>query len=190
MKIYTKTGDSGTTGLIGGARLPKHDLRIECYGTVDELNSYLGLVRDQKISSDSKAGLINIQEQLFTIGAILATDPELRQSSKGKRFQTPGLKPEATTFLETTIDAMNAALPPLTHFILPGGHTTVSYCHIARSICRRAERNTTKLHAEQPVPTEILIYLNRLSDFLFVLARKLSKELMAEEIKWNSNKTP
>ena len=190
MKIYTKTGDSGTTGLIGGARLPKHDLRIECYGTVDELNSYLGLVRDQEISSDSKAGLINIQEQLFTIGAILATDPELRQSSKGKRFQTPGLKPEATTFLETTIDAMNAALPPLTHFILPGGHTTVSYCHIARSICRRAERNTTKLHAEQPVPTEILIYLNRLSDFLFVLARKLSKELMAEEIKWNSNKTP
>lgn len=189
MKIYTKTGDNGTTGLIGGARLPKHDLRIECYGSVDELNSYLGLIRDQKISSDSKAGLINIQEQLFTMGAILATDPELEQNSNSKRFQTPALKPEATTFLETSIDIMNAALPPLTHFILPGGHTTVSYCHIARSICRRAERNTTKLHSEQPVSSEVLIYLNRLSDFLFVLARKLSKELEVEEIKWIPNKT-
>ena len=189
MKIYTKTGDNGTTGLIGGSRLPKHDLRIECYGTVDELNSYLGLIRDQEISSDSKSGLINIQEQLFTIGAILAMDPALKQSSKRKRFQNPSIKPEATTFLETTIDTMNAALPTLTHFILPGGHTTVSYCHIARSICRRAERNTTKLHSEQPVSTEVLIYLNRLSDFLFVLARKLSKELCAEEIKWIPNKT-
>ena len=189
MKIYTKTGDNGPTGLIGGTRLPKHDLRIECYGTVDELNSYLGLIRDQEISSDSKAGLINIQEQLFTMGALLATDPELEQSSISNRFQTLTLKPEATTFLETTIDTMNTALPPLTHFILPGGHTTVSYCHIARSICRRAERNTTKLHSEQPVPTEVLIYLNRLSDFLFVLARKLSKELEAEEIKWIPNKT-
>jgi len=189
MKIYTKTGDSGTTGLISGARLPKHDLRIECYGTVDELNSYLGLVRDQEISSDSKADLISIQEQLFAMGAILATDPELEQSSKGKRFQTPALNPEATVFLETCIDSMNTALPPLTHFILPGGHTTVSYCHIARSICRRAERNTTKLHSEQPVPTEVLIYLNRLSDYLFVLARKLSNELEAEEIKWIPNKT-
>ena len=189
MKIYTKTGDNGTTGLIGGSRLPKHDLRIECYGTVDELNSYLGLIRDQEISSDSKSGLINIQEQLFTIGAILAMDPALEQSSKGKRFQNPSIKPEATTFLETTIDTMNAALPTLTHFILPGGHTTVSYCHIARSICRRAERNTTKLHSEQPVSTEVLIYLNRLSDFLFVLARKLSKELCAEEIKWIPSKT-
>ena len=189
MKIYTKTGDNGTTGLIGGSRLPKHDLRIECYGTVDELNSYLGLIRDQEISSDSKSGLINIQEQLFTIGAILAMDPALEQSSKGERFQNPSIKPEATTFLETTIDTMNAALPTLTHFILPGGHTTVSYCHIARSICRRAERNTTKLHSEQPVSTEVLIYLNRLSDFLFVLARKLSKVLCAEEIKWIPNKT-
>ena len=113
MKIYTKTGDNGTTGLIGGTRLPKHDLRIECYGTVDELNSYLGLIRDQEISSDSKAGLINIQEQLFTMGAILATDPELEQSSISNRFQTLTLKPEATTFLETTIDTMNTALPPL-----------------------------------------------------------------------------
>ena len=109
MKIYTKTGDNGTTGLIGGNRLPKHDLRIECYGTVDELNSYLGLIRDQEISSDSKAGLINIQEQLFTMGAILATDPELEQSSISNRFQTLTLKPEATTFLETTIDTMNTA---------------------------------------------------------------------------------
>ena len=104
MKIYTKTGDSGTTGLIGGARLPKHDLRIECYGTVDELNSYLGLVRDQEISSDSKADLIVIQEQLFTMGAILATDPELQKTSKGKRFQTPTLNPEATAYLAVLRD--------------------------------------------------------------------------------------
>jgi len=184
MKIYTKTGDSGTTGLIGGTRLPKHDLRIECYGTVDELNSYLGLIRDQEIPNNSKAIIINIQEQLFAMGANLAMDPVLQKKSKGKRFQTPVLKPEATTLLETEIDAMNITLPPLTHFILPGGHSTVSYCHIARSICRRAERITTKLNSKQPVPTEVLIYLNRLSDFLFVLARKLSKDLKAEEIKW------
>ena len=184
MKIYTKTGDSGTTGLIGGTRLPKHDSRIECYGTIDELNSYLGLIRDQEIPNNSKVIIINIQKQLFAMGAILAMDPVIQKKPKGKRFQTPVLKPEATTLLETEIDAMNITLPPLTHFILPGGHSTVSYCHIARSICRRAERITTKPNSKQPVPTEVLIYLNRLSDFLFVLARKLSKDLKAEEIKW------
>ena len=189
MKIYTKTGDSGTTALIGGTRLPKHDLRIECYGTVDELNSYLELIRDQEIPNNSKDIIINIQEQLFAMGAILAMDPDHKKKSKGKRFQTPVLKPEATNLLETAIDSMNITLPPLTHFILPGGHSTVSYCHIARSICRRSERITTKLHSKQPVPTEVLIYLNRLSDFLFVLARKLSKDLKVKEIKWIPNKT-
>ena len=189
MKIYTKTGDNGTTGLVGGTRLPKHDLRIECYGTVDELNSYLGLIRDQEISSDSKAMLIAIQEQLFIIGSILATDPEkLKEEAKRKRLGITFLKADAITFLEQHIDAMNLELLPMTHFILPGGHQTVSFCHIARCICRRAERNVSKLYVEQPTQPELLDYLNRLSDFLFVLARKLSNELGAEEIKWIPNK--
>jgi len=190
MKIYTKTGDDGTTGLVGGTRLPKHDLRIDCYGTVDELNSYLGLVRDQAISKDSKTALLKIQEQLFIIGALLATDAEkLKDDSKRKRLGIPFLKGESITFLEAQIDAMNATLPALTHFIFPGGHQTVSFCHIARCICRRAERNVSKLNVEQPTQPELLIYLNRLSDFLFVLARKLSNELEAEELKWIPNKT-
>ena len=189
MKIYTKTGDNGTTGLVGGTRLPKHDLRIECYGTVDELNSYLGLIRDQEISSDSKAMLIAIQEQLFIIGSILATDPEkLKEEAKRKRLGITFLKAEAITVLEARIDAMNLELPAMTHFILPGGHQTVSFCHIARCICRRSERNVSKLNVEQPTQPELLVYLNRLSDFLFVLARKLSNELGAEEIKWIPNK--
>jgi cob(I)alamin adenosyltransferase len=189
MKIYTKTGDTGTTGLVGGTRLPKHDLRIDCYGTVDELNSYLGLIRDQTISDDSKTTLIKIQNQLFIIGSLLATDPEkIKDESKRKRLGITLLKSEAIVFLETEIDTMNSVLPPITHFILPGGHQTVSFCHIARCICRRAERNISKLNTEQPIQPEILIYLNRLSDFIFVLARKLSKELHAEEIKWIPNK--
>ncbi|AOR27277.1 cob(I)yrinic acid a c-diamide adenosyltransferase [Formosa sp. Hel1_33_131] len=189
MKIYTKTGDKGTTGLVGGTRIPKHDLRIDCYGTVDELNSYLGLIRDQAISKDSKTTLIKIQNQLFIIGSLLATDPEkLKDESKRKRLGITFLEADAIAFLETEIDAMNLALPPMTHFILPGGHQTVSFCHIARCICRRAERNVSKLNADQPTQPEVLIYLNRLSDFIFVLARKLSKELEAEEIKWIPNK--
>lgn len=190
MKIYTKTGDKGTTGLVGGTRIPKHDLRIDCYGTVDELNSYLGLIRDQEISNDHKTTLIKIQNQLFIIGSLLATDPELlKQESKRKRLGITFLAPETITFLETEIDALNSELPAMTHFILPGGHQTVSYCHISRCICRRAERNISKLNEEQPTQPEILIYLNRLSDFIFVLARKLSNELDAEEIKWIPNKS-
>ena len=189
MKIYTKTGDNGTTGLVGGTRIPKHDLRIDCYGTVDELNSYLGLIRDQTISDDSQTTLLKIQNQLFIIGSLLATDSEkLMDESKRKRLGITLLKSEAIEFLETEIDTMNSVLPPMTHFILPGGHQTVSFCHIARCICRRAERNISKLNTEQPTQPEILIYLNRLSDFIFVLARKLSKELHAEEIKWIPNK--
>jgi cob(I)alamin adenosyltransferase len=189
MKIYTKTGDNGSTGLVGGLRLPKHNLRIECYGTVDELNSYIGLIRDQDISNESKTSLIEIQNQLFIIGSLLATDPEkLKDESKRKRLGITLLKTESIAFLETEIDAMNNALPQMTHFILPGGHQTVSFCHIARCICRRAERNISKLNADQPTQIEILIYLNRLSDFIFVLARKLSDELNAKEIKWIPNK--
>ena len=189
MKIYTKTGDKGTTGLVGGKRIPKHDLRIDCYGTIDELNSYLGLIRDQEISTDHKTTLLDIQNQLFVIGSLLAIDPELlKEESKRKRLGITFLNPEAITSLETEIDVMNNELPAMTHFILPGGHQTVSFCHIARCICRRAERSISKLHIEHPTQPEILIYLNRLSDFIFVLARKLSKELNAEEIKWIPNK--
>jgi len=189
MKIYTKTGDKGTTGLVGGKRIPKHDLRIDSYGTIDELNSYLGLIRDQEISTDHKTTLLDIQNQLFVIGSLLATDPKLlKEESKRKRLGITFLNPEAITCLETEIDAMNNELPAMTHFILPGGHQTVSFCHIARCICRRAERSISKLHIEHPTQPEILIYLNRLSDFIFVLARKLSKELDAEEIKWIPNK--
>ena len=189
MKIYTKTGDKGTTGLVGGKRLPKHDLRIECYGTIDELNSYLGLIRDQEISKNHKTTLLEIQNQLFVIGSLLATDPKLlKDDTKRKRFGINFLNPEAITFLETEIDAINRELPPMTHFILPGGHQTVSFCHIARCICRRAERTISKLSLEQPTQPEVLIYLNRLSDFIFVMARKLSKELKVEEIKWIPNK--
>lgn len=189
MKIYTKTGDKGTTGLVGGTRLPKHNLRIDCYGTIDELNSYLGLIRDQEISKDHKTTLLEIQNQLFVIGSLLATDPELlKDETKRKCLGISFLNPEAITFLETEIDAMNCELPPMTHFILPGGHPTVSFCHIARCICRRAERTISKLSVEQPTQPEVLIYLNRLSDFIFVMARKLSKELKVEEIKWIPNK--
>ena len=189
MKIYTKTGDKGTTGLVGGKRIPKHDLRIDSYGTIDELNSYLGLIRDQEISTDHKTTLLDIQNQLFVIGSLLATDPKLlKEESKRKRLCITFLNPEAITCLETEIDVMNNELPAMTHFILPGGHQTVSFCHIARCICRRAERSISKLHIEHPTQPEILIYLNRLSDFIFVLARKLSKELNAEEIKWIPNK--
>jgi len=189
MKIYTKTGDKGTTGLVGGKRLPKHDLRIECYGTIDELNSYLGLIRDQEISKNHKTTLLEIQNQLFVIGSLLATNPKLlKDDTERKRFGINFLNPEAITFLETEIDAINRELPPMTHFILPGGHQSVSFCHIARCICRRAERTISKLSIEQPTQPEVLIYLNRLSDFIFVMARKLSKELKVEEIKWIPNK--
>ena len=185
MKIYTKTGDDGTTGLFGGTRVQKHHIRIESYGTVDELNSWLGLIRDQEIADCSRQQLTNIQEQLFTIGAVLATDPEKAILKNGKdRLNIPTITSSEIEFLENAIDEMDAVLPEMTHFILPGGHTTVSYCHIARTICRRAERMSTLLFENDPFDSAVLSYLNRLSDYLFVLARKLSKDLKADEIKW------
>jgi len=188
MKIYTKTGDKGSTSLFGGTRVPKHHIRIECYGTVDELNSHIGLIRDQEIDSHSKDMLITIQEQLFTLGAILATDPEKASLKSGKdRLSIPKIASEDILHLETEMDRMNDILPTMKHFVLPGGHTTVSYCHIARCICRRAERLTTQLNEQEPVNEHVLIYLNRLSDYLFVLARKLTKDLQVEEIKWIPN---
>lgn len=185
MKIYTKTGDDGTTGLFGGTRVPKHHIRIDSYGTVDELNSWLGLIRDQDIAPTYKQQLTAIQEHLFAVGAILATDPEKEILKNGeKRLKITKVGTIEINFLEQAIDEMDRQLPPMTHFILPGGHTTVSYCHIARTVCRRAERISTLLFQNEPFDKNVLSFINRLSDYLFVLARKLSYDLQADEIKW------
>lgn len=185
MKIYTKTGDNATTALFGGTRVEKHHIRIESYGTIDELNSWLGLVRDQEIDPHSKKILSIVQDKLFTVGAILATDPEKAILKNGKeRLNIPKIDENDIELLEKEMDQMDAELPQMTHFILPGGHTTVSYCHIARTVCRRAERLASHLNATETVDKQVLKYINRLSDYLFVLARKLSLDLKAEEIKW------
>ena len=177
-KIYTKTGDKGLTGLIGGTRIPKFDIRIEAYGTVDELNSYIGLVRDQAIDENSRTILIEIQDRLFTIGSLLAADP------KKNKMLLPQISESDIELLEKQIDAMNEHLPEMKSFVLPGGHTTVSFCHIARCVCRRAERCVLRLNEEQPINELIYKYLNRLSDFLFVLSRKLVLDNNAEETPW------
>lgn len=185
MKIYTKTGDKGTTALFGGTRVPKHHLRIESYGTVDELNSYIGLIRDQNIDDALKKKLTKIQSDLFTLGAMLATPPEKETLKSGKeRLNIPKINEDSIQFLEDEIDLMNKDLPQMTHFVLPGGHQTVSFCHIARCVCRRSERLAVALNEEETISNTVLKYLNRLSDYLFVLARKLTQDLQAEEIKW------
>jgi cob(I)alamin adenosyltransferase len=185
MKVYTKTGDTGTTALFGGTRVSKHHIRIESYGTVDELNSHIGLIRDQEINSHYKEVLIEIQDRLFTVGAILATPPEKETLKNGeKRLKNLGILESDIEFLENEIDKMEESLPPMTHFVLPGGHTTVSYCHIARCVCRRAERLSVHLNDIEPTDELVIKYLNRLSDYLFVLARKLSFDLKADEVQW------
>ena len=185
MKIYTKTGDKGTTALFGGTRVPKHHIRIESYGTLDELNSHLGLIRDQDINQKYKDIIIDIQDKLFVIGAILATDPEKAILKNGEeRLNIEKISPKNIALLEKEMDTMNEELPPMTHFVLPGGHQTVSFCHIARCVCRRAERLASALNDLEPFEANALTYLNRLSDYLFVLARKLSFDLQANEIKW------
>ena len=185
MKVYTKTGDGGTTALFGGTRVPKDHIRIESYGTVDELNSYIGLIRDQEMNQHYKDTLIEIQDRLFTVGAILATpiDKEIMKNGE-KRLKNLGIIETDIELLEKEIDTMEDALPQMTHFVLPGGHTTVSYCHVARCVCRRAERLSVHLSHEEPIDEMAVKYLNRLSDYLFVLARKLSFDLKAEEVKW------
>jgi cob(I)alamin adenosyltransferase len=180
LKIYTKTGDKGTTSLIGGTKVPKSHLRIEAYGTVDELNSYIGLCKDLLTNNQSKTILQEIQDRLFTIGSSLACDPE-----KEPKMKIPDLKETDITLLEKEIDRMNETLPPMKNFILPGGHATVSHLHIARCICRRAERCCVRLELEKEEVESIIIkYLNRLSDYLFVLARYIAHQLKAEEIPW------
>ena len=178
MKVYTKKGDKGTTQLIGGSRVPKSSLRIEAYGTVDELNSYVGLLRDQDIDDKHKQRLLETQDRLFTLGSLLAVDEE------GTKMQLPGLFEKDVENIEQWIDDMESGLDPMTSFILPGGHQSVSHTHVARCICRRAERITVDLSSTSEIDPLALRYLNRLSDYLFVLSRALTKELNAVEIPW------
>ncbi|WP_224484533.1 cob(I)yrinic acid a,c-diamide adenosyltransferase [Robertkochia aurantiaca] len=190
MKIYTKTGDKGQTALFGGERVPKHHIRIESYGTVDELNSWVGLLRDQDIDGELSTFLTDIQDHLFVMGAILATPPSKEELKSGKkRLDIQRIEEHHIEMLEEAIDKMDSELPEMTHFVLPGGHQTVSYCHIARTVCRRAERRVTHLNENEPVEEILITYLNRLSDYLFVLARKLTYDLKAEEIRWIPKKS-
>lgn len=180
IKIYTKTGDKGTTSLIGGTKVPKSNIRIDSYGTVDELNSFIGMVRDQCTDAGVKDTLKEIQDRLFTIGSSLACDPE-----KEPQMKIPDLKDADITRLEQEIDQMNGVLPAMKNFILPGGHLTVSTTHVARCVCRRAERICVAMQElEEFVDPLVLQYLNRLSDYLFVLARFIGHQLQAEEIAW------
>ncbi len=180
MKIYTRTGDQGLTSLIGGTRVPKSSLRIEAYGTVDELNAYVGLLRDQDINAPRRPLLKEIQDRLFTIGSALAADPEK------SRMKLPDLHAADVTLLEDEMDRMNAGLPELHAFILPGGHPAVSHAHVARCVCRRAERLAIHLREESFVADLVAIYLNRLSDYLFVLSRYMAHELGVEEVTWKA----
>jgi cob(I)alamin adenosyltransferase len=178
MKIYTKTGDEGTTSLFGGKRVSKADLRINSYGTVDELNSYIGLLRDQDVNHKRKDVLIEVQDRLFTIGSILATEPG------NTKVKIPSLIESDIQFLEKEIDKMDSELPPMKSFVLPGGHPSVSFGHVARTVCRRAERLIIELNDQEKIDSLVIKYMNRLSDYLFMLCRKMSLELRAEEIPW------
>ena len=179
-KIYTKTGDKGNTALIGGTKVPKSHLRIDAYGTVDELNSYIGLCRDVLSDEQSRAILLEIQDRLFTIGSSLACDP-----AKEPKMRIPDLKETDVALLETEMDRMNETVPAMKSFILPGGHPGLSHLHIARCVCRRAERCCVRLQLDTTeVEAIVLQYINRLSDYLFVLARYTGYRLNVAEIAW------
>ena len=178
MKIYTKTGDQGTTSLFGGKRVSKADQRMDTYGTVDELNSWIGVLRDQVVNSSRKEILLAIQDRLFTIGSMLATEPG------NTRVKIPSLTEEDILLLENKIDSMETGLLPMRSFVLPGGHPSVSFGHVARTVCRRAERLVIGLHEAEPVDPLVIKYLNRLSDYLFVLTRQMTQDLRAEESPW------
>lgn len=178
MKIYTKTGDEGTTSLFGGKRVLKSDLRIDTYGTTDELNSWIGVLRDLEVNQKRKEVLIEIQDRLFTIGSVLATEPG------NTKVKIPSLSESDIFFLEKQIDEMDAVLPPMRFFVLPGGNLSISWGHVARTVCRRAERLVIALHAVEPVDALVIKYLNRLSDYLFVLCRMMTQELKVEETPW------
>jgi cob(I)alamin adenosyltransferase len=177
-RIYTKTGDKGETSLIGGVRVPKYHIRIESYGTIDELNSYIGLIIDCMAGKEKSGTLYEIQDRLFTIGSVLASDPEK------SRMKVPDVQESDINLLENEMDAMDAELPALKNFILPGGTMAASHCHVARCICRRAERLVVHLASETEVPDIIIRYLNRLSDYLFMFARKLVHDAGATETPW------
>jgi cob(I)alamin adenosyltransferase len=177
IRIYTKTGDEGQTALFGGRRVPKSHLRVETYGTVDELNAFIGWLRDAVEDGAVREELAEIQRRLFTLGAHLASDPE-------KDLPAPDLEPDDLAALERSIDAMDAQLPPLKNFILPGGHPAVSLSHVCRTVCRRAERLAVALHGLEPVDPRVLPYLNRLSDYFFMLARHLGRLSGAPEVIW------
>jgi len=179
MRVYTKTGDDGTSGLIGGTRVEKYDLRLESYGTVDELNSWLGLIRSQPIDQNTREILLSVQNNLFVIGARLATD-----LSKADLAHRLPLRMDEITKLEKEMDRILDQLPPMEHFVLPGGSNTISYCHLARTVCRRAERRVCQLAKEVTIPPELIKYLNRLSDYLFVLSRKIAVDEQVDEVQW------
>lgn len=178
MKIYTRTGDEGTTALFGGRRVSKADLRIDAYGTVDELNSFLAVVRDQEVNKKREHFLVQIQERLFVVGSILATEPG------NTKVKIPELLENDALALEEAIDQMETHLEPLRNFVLPGGHISVSHCHVARTVCRRAERAIVALNDMENVNPLIIKYINRLSDYLFVLARTMAAELNVAETPW------
>ena len=183
MKVYTKTGDKGKTSLFGGKRVFKNDAQIESYGNVDELNSWVGLLRDLSLNEDEKLILIEIQETLFTVGSYLATDSEKKESLK-----LPSLHEAMITKLEDEMDKMDANLPPMKFFVLPGGHVAVSNCHIARTVCRRAERSIVAFDLDDTDIDFAKRYVNRLSDYLFVLSRKWAIDFNAKEIPWKPQK--
>lgn len=182
MHIYTRTGDKGETSLIGGKRVPKYHLRIETYGTIDELTSYIGLIRDQNIKESIKEELIHIQDRLMVCASILATDTD------DNDLDLPALSDNDIRKLEESINQMEIELPELRSFVLPGGHTIVSFTHIARNVCRRAERYTIKLYEEIKFSPLVIQYLNRLSDYLFMLTRKFTKDLAVREVIWKPKK--
>lgn len=183
MKVYTKTGDKGKTSLFGGKRVLKNDLQIESYGNVDELNSWMGMLRDSSTNSKERETLITIQENLFTIGSYLATDP-----AKKEKMKLPQVSESWIKDLENSMDEMDTHLPPMQFFVLPGGHLSVSYCHLARTVCRRAERSIVALQSDDSDIDFAKRYVNRLSDYLFVLSRKWAIDFGAEEIPWKPEK--
>ena len=182
MKVYTKKGDAGQTSLLGGTRVPKHHLRIEAYGTVDELNSWMGMLKDQPVAAPYAAFIQEIQDNLFTLGSHLAADPG------ANRMSLPEIAATDVTALEHSIDTMEASLPALQNFVLPGGHPANSMAHVARCVCRRAERLAVQLNETAVLEPVLLQYLNRLSDWLFVFSREMTRLAGAEEVPWTPRK--
>ena len=181
MKVYTKKGDKGKTQLLGGSMVNKNHIKLECYGTIDELNAFIGNIYDQEISAFHKEILLNIQNQLFNLGSIISFD------GKKDKIKLPNVTAENIEMMEKAIDKMEESLPMLKNFILPSGHPTASTCHIARTVCRRAERNLVALGQEETIDNLHIQYLNRLSDYLFVLARAILKENNTPEIEWQKD---